>query len=400
MAGNMLCAQMSGKVHPTIIMGAYFGGLALTLFLAAVICNLLKGYRSPTSDDYVKAIITVVVITLAAALFQLLYSIDINPPKIVNNKEFIFLIDDSGSMLTNDPDNQRYEAIKEVMAKSSSNSEFCVYSFSDYCVRGTDMIKAKDADSFSIDSSPAGMTNMETALEMALNDIKNGTIPCSSGAKLILLTDGYSTEDFNAIRVRNMLTEANELNVSISAVGFGDCDDVYLQNLADMTGGKYVRASNASELGKAMVVASQGESDYRRNIINHRNPISSWVEYLYGFERMLFIVLIGVAFIYLKSLLLHTSNGGSNLLVEHIIIVAIGALGIEIGMNMFYIKEWYMRLLMCVCFTLIYLTEEKKKAGKSSKTSRQVNYANKESTSDPYSSSSYDSDSGYDDIYN
>lgn len=401
--GGNLYKKVLHSLPTCVVMGIYFLGLAVTLCLGILVCNAVSGYRKPKSRDYKMTALSVAAIFVAAILFQLIYGIDINISR--KNREvdaFVFLIDDSGSMGLNDPYDERYKSIKTVMNAADPDKRFVVYSFSAECKKVSEMIPAKDIDKLKIED---GVDNDDTQILKAINivfdDIDNDVIDCGKGSRIILLTDGVSTELFDSIKFRNTLSRANDMGVSISAVGFGDCDDNYLQNMADMTGGKYVRASGASELGQAMLNVSKAVSDYNRDLINHRKPTKSFVEWIYGAERLIFIVLLGVVFIYIKSLLMRTNDTKSNLFLIQIVIVAIGAVGIEIGMNVLYLDEWFMRLVMCVSFCLVYLTTDSK-AVPAVQQYEQFNEKHRFDIGSNPSNDSYDNqyDDRYDDLYN
>ena len=77
--------------------------------------------------------------------------------------------------------------------------------------------------------------------------------------------------------------------------------------------------------------------------------------------NILFLLCLGAGFIWIKSLLLRTNDTDANVLVPNVACVLVGALCIEVGMNIFFLPENAMRLLMCIGFTIL-LTKEVKRS--------------------------------------
>lgn len=75
--------------------------------------------------------------------------------------------------------------------------------------------------------------------------IRSGTQTLSGaggGQVMLLLTDGQSDIDFAAVE------EAAAQGITIHTIGFGSVNDTLLQEIADRTGGQYVRADSSQEL--------------------------------------------------------------------------------------------------------------------------------------------------------
>ncbi|MCR5674995.1 MAG: VWA domain-containing protein [Lachnospiraceae bacterium] len=61
-------------------------------------------------------------------------------------------------------------------------------------------------------------------------------------ATILLMTDGQSSIDMNVVE------EAADAGYVINTIGFGDVNDELLREIAEMTGGQYIRAEESSEL--------------------------------------------------------------------------------------------------------------------------------------------------------
>lgn len=92
----------------------------------------------------------------------------------------------------------------------------------------------------SLDSS--GGTNISGAVTSAVNLLEG-----KSGTKaMILLTDGQDGNSPEAMQ--EAVTLAAQKDVVIFAVGFGDVNADYMRNIAEHTGGKFIKADNSTEL--------------------------------------------------------------------------------------------------------------------------------------------------------
>lgn len=90
--------------------------------------------------------------------------------------------------------------------------------------------------------SDGGGTNISAGLNLALDNLE-----AEKGSRAVILMsdgqDGGSEEDMQAATDR-----AAKLGISVYTVGFGECDDAYMQAIAEATGGKFVKASASTEL--------------------------------------------------------------------------------------------------------------------------------------------------------
>ena len=344
--------------RPIFLVSIYFGGLAVTLFICSTVCDAVKGFGLPQKREIWKALGLILAVFIVAGVFEFIYECNIKTISIekdANTSAYIFLIDESGSMEVNDADEERYSAIKDVMHETKGQKNFCIYSFANRCKRITEMMAASEVDSINMrligSTDVGGGTAILEAIQHILNDIEVGSLQAGKNPRILLLTDGI--DEFTQLETRPVFSRANRMNVSVSAVGFGGCDDAYLQNIADMTNGKFVHAQDASELSEAMVIVSDGNSDYQRNILNHREPGSVFGEIIYGAERVLFMIILGALFFFIKAMMIRSGSNSGNLILPHVIAVTLGALGIEVGMNIFSLPEKLMRLLLCICFSLV-----------------------------------------------
>lgn len=83
-----------------------------------------------------------------------------------------------------------------------------------------------------------GGTEITAGIKTGLESLSN-----SVGARVMLLmTDGQSSVDFSVVE------EAAAAGITIHTIGFGDVNDALLEQIAERTGGQYIKADSSSEL--------------------------------------------------------------------------------------------------------------------------------------------------------
>lgn len=104
--------------------------------------------------------------------------------------------------------------------------------------------------------SPRGKTPLSDAVKMAADDLKIG----ENSSSVILVTDGIETCEADPCALGNELAKFG-INFKVHVIGFGLSEDEGKQVacLAENTGGKYLEASNASELSDALYNAVKEE---------------------------------------------------------------------------------------------------------------------------------------------
>lgn len=90
--------------------------------------------------------------------------------------------------------------------------------------------------------SAVGGTNISGAIRTALSELDG-----ESGTRaIILLTDGQDNNSEE--EMQKVLEQAKREDIAIFAVGLGDVNRTYLNNIAQATGGKFIAAETATEL--------------------------------------------------------------------------------------------------------------------------------------------------------
>lgn len=159
-----------------------------------------------------------------------------------------FILDSSGSMVQNDPQDMRKSAVEMIINELNGNEYVFIIDFDDkalwlnknnYHNYNKEMLK-NDVKRINSD----GGTNIETGLIELKQAIESAGISYSKGGAL-LLTDGKNNNPFDFTALDWFLKN----KFSISTVSFvGDVDNKLLSDIAAMTNGKYFRANNAYDI--------------------------------------------------------------------------------------------------------------------------------------------------------
>lgn len=346
--GGLIYSYCLGAIWTPLLIAIYVTGLALSLFLAIVVSNILGKNAKPSSSAYTKTLITIGAIFLCTMLFEFLYELE--PQKVKNTKptSYIFLIDDSGSMSGNDPDLLRNDAIYDVLQDCNRNFPYAVYSFDDSCKQISPIAPASSASKKNYGfSNGGGGTDIIGAIEYVLNDIKNGRLQAGAAPRILLLSDGLSP-DFN---YNTIISECQSRNVSISTVGFGSADKYLLENIANDTNGAFVWVEDINNITNAMSSVASSYLNQSRNLLSYRPELS--YSFWYGLLRTVFMLILGAGFILIKVFMFSTFDEKNIALYTFIVLAVLGATCLEVGINALGFLPIYMRTVMCVSFAFL-----------------------------------------------
>ncbi len=272
--------------------------------------------------------VCLVVLFLFTMLFEWIY--DHEEIKSVSGSSYVFVLDESGSMASNDPTYQRYEAVKAVSRKLASDVPYAVYMFSDDCVQIRDMQLKSAGDvkrPASADQTMMGNTYINRALTQVYDDLQSGELDGGDHPHVILMTDGYAS-DMGILYGKDILEKYRRAGIVVSTVGLGAVDESLLSEIADETGGQYVLVSDANELAQGFSNVTYFTGN--RDLISPRKATAN--NGLYLFLRILFLTLIGAMVALMKTMA--CANGDSTLLilVEGAVAGLVGAILMEIGL--------------------------------------------------------------------
>lgn len=152
--------------------------------------------------------------------------------------DICMLLDRSGSMDGQPIQNLR-TAVTDFITDMASGTSLSLVAFDSYAERLTELSQDKAGLLMAADSLYAnGGTNITAAIMEGISVLQDA----GSNRVMLLMTDGQSSIDFSVV------DEAAALGITIHTIGFGSVNDSLLQEIADRTGGQYVRADSSEEL--------------------------------------------------------------------------------------------------------------------------------------------------------
>ena len=351
-------AGLAGFVLTQIMYNAMVDTVARPLLIAilvtvvalivCVVISVMVTISNTTMDEFlflegrgpitVALVICLVVVLLVSALFEWIY--DNETIKVVSPTSYIFVLDESGSMETNDPKLLRYEAVNKVVETLDADVPYAVYLFSTDCVRIRDMAPHSTGSVVRPDNVEMGNTCINNALSVVYNDLQNGQLDGGDRPLVVLLTDGYAS-DMGWFFGKQILKSYKESKITISPVGLGTVDEKLMTEIAEKTNGQFILVNDASQLAQGFTNATSMTAD--RDLISSRNVAQK--NFLYLLLRVLFLTLIGAAVAFVRAMACADSD-------NNVLILCVGAgaallaalimeLGLAVGLPVFLPRRLY-----------------------------------------------------------
>ncbi len=344
--GEIMYRLLRGTVPGPLLIAMYFLGLALCVFIVIFILSKILGNYRHLHYTFGKTILMVLLFTiigtpLVSAGTEFLYELGIQAAS--EPKNYAFLIDNSDSMNYSDPTNQRRIVVEDVANSLPEDANVGIYTFDDTTKQIYGMGDAKPG-SISIPEWAVQGTGL-TSLYGCIIDVANA-MPSEftdSATKFIVLTDGNPTDTENT----QAIELCNDLNISVSCVGFGNYSEAVFMDLANRTGGNFMAAADADQL-KNTVSEIVSKNPINRDLISARNDSTS-NSMLYAILRVLFLTLIGLVFAYLKYLNASLPKFSLPFFIICAVSSLIGAIIVEVFYQV-YIVEMMGRFALCLAF--------------------------------------------------
>lgn len=239
-----------------LLMGLYFGIISLMIgifcLLAEMISPVLNGasWRQRYADISWKLLVpaTLVVMFVGGLASQALYQLDFNGARTV--KDVVVVVDNSGSMLQTDPQNLRYQAVKNLVSSMDNDMRVGIIEFSGEARVALPLTTLDAASRQQVASVvdglnvSAGGTNFTAALSTSIQQITQQEQD-DRGVTVIMLSDGYSDLDMSALQ------PYQERGIVINTVGLSLANDGgqnLLTEIASETGGQYYGVAQATDL--------------------------------------------------------------------------------------------------------------------------------------------------------
>lgn len=300
--GEVILGSLSEGWPRFVVVGLYFGVIALCIGLSCLIAELMSPRLNGTSwrqrytglSWLLLVPATLVLLFVVGGLLQLVYGLSFGGVKEV--KDIVLVIDNSGSMAETDPDNERFTAAKQLINKMESDKRVAVVQFSDTAELLQPFVNVKtqaekDAVSTVIEAlEPTnGGTNFTLALEESMKTIKE-KVDSKRGTMVILLSDGFSESSID-----EQIAAYQEQRIVVNTVGLSVVDargSALLQQIADSTGGSYYDVTEAN--GLTLAFQNIYDTIDNRTLITERTGVNADSN-LYTLLRLLSLLIIGAA---------------------------------------------------------------------------------------------------------
>ena len=360
--GELIYNNLILKQFAPLTLPIYFLVFMILMVIVLWALSLKRGVYFETRDKKKKSgeiskviIFMLVMITVSSSVLELLYEIGgkISPQ---NATSYIFVIDDSGSMQSNDSTNERKNAIDQIMKEMDTKLPYSVYLFNENCQMVKHLSATVDND-FSLESD--GGTDIVGALKTVFSDFENQKSSWGSSPKVLLLTDGESSSS----GLTQILKKYRRAVITISTVGFGYADADYLSNIAEKTGGVYINSNQISTLKESMEQALISYSEGNRNLLSDRFCEN---DTLYAFLRVLFLLIISVMIAIIKSKAMYDTNRQPMYFIISLIFGIAASVLMELLISHVYVSTRLVHFICCILWAITpaEIVSPKKKNGK------------------------------------
>lgn len=358
--GEILINCFMYRIPNILLVGIYFSTFSFCVVIMCFIAECIKPRLTSTHwlRDNLKINILIVIPVMIVVMFatgcftQFIYGLNTKAVTVPEYDDYVFLMDNSGSMRSSDPDNLRISQIDELIDELDSSKRIGYYAF------GTDVDKAFDLQQVNDNSKNLmhnaiyktqsdGGTNIENALITALNDIKP-KLDSNRTTALILISDGE--DDFE---VQPIIDQCKKNNVLISCVGLGINilnSGKIMSQLADGTGGNFYDIQSADQIIGVFSNIKKHSSNTRlllsRRYANERKNV------LYGIERVLFISMFGILLGLALGIIFDNKQLAKNLILGGAVTGLLAGLTMEVGLFA-YFNTRFCRLSMDILLSIV-----------------------------------------------
>lgn len=272
--------------------------IGLIVFLLSVLfgyfrANITTGNKRDKGTIFLFLLAIVVGSGIVMAGLEFIYELDISVGSgDLSASTYVFVVDDSGSMYTNDPQNQRYTAIQSILENESSDTQFAVYAYGGNVIN-TQALTTVGAGVPALSPSieiDGGSTNTKLVLETVRDDFKSKLLPTGGSPAVMLLTDGYAN-DIPLVAFDQdldpLLQEFNSMGITVHCIGFGSPNMEQLEYIAAETGGQAKMVQQMGHLRNSIDTVLTGGS---RTLLTQRQ----WPSIIHVIMRVFFITLFSL----------------------------------------------------------------------------------------------------------
>lgn len=325
-------------------------GIVFTLFLlvicVTVLCvsNLTLNFHADviTGDTsrkrlFLYILLAAIVCFALTAGLEALYETDINLSATSKAPDtYIFVVDDSGTMLDNDPLQKRFRAIEDFVKGKTDACRYMVYTFATN-VELIQPMTDSNAQNQALEGKSFGLTAIKAALEQVIQDHDQGVWTGSDNTMVILITDGMPSDIDNYSQIDTLLSRYKKIGLSVSTVGLGDADMKLLRHISDTTGGQVVDIADVADMSNAFRTVANFDAA-NQTLLSDRNETS--YHWIYAIIRVLAIALIGVLLSIIAGICYGNSAAFGNIIRWGVAKSLLSGLLLETGISVLDLPEY------------------------------------------------------------
>ncbi|HZG13764.1 MAG TPA: vWA domain-containing protein [Candidatus Bathyarchaeia archaeon] len=296
--GEWLLIQFSQQWPHWVLIGVYFGQLALWIGLLALLSEIISprlngmGWKQRYSSHSWKMLVpsTLVMLFAAGALFQAVYGYTLQRNGSAEN--IVLLLDVSSSMNSNDPSGQLFQAATNLVKVIDNDKRIAVIAFNSKADLLQPLTALNDQTRQAIVQKlggyekPDGGTDFNEALKLGFSQI----LPVQQeNSMMVLMSDGHSNVNYAEV-----VAPLQQAHVPVHTVGMSAADQdgtEQLKKIAEQTAGAYYDVADASQL-TGIFEHIYKTSQEERHLVGERTGALQ-DSLLYGALRVISLLLIG-----------------------------------------------------------------------------------------------------------
>ncbi|OXM83745.1 vWA domain-containing protein [Paenibacillus rigui] len=299
--GEWVLDQWEGRLHETLLIGIYFGQLALMVGLGCLIAEIISpklnghNWRLRYAGDGWKLLVpgTLVLLFVGGLLCQFIYGFTL--AKKEKPQDYVLLLDMSESMKETDPGKLSNQAAQSLIRRMDASTRVGLYTFNEepkliFPLTKLDRAGVKEelAAKTAAIPAPYGQTDIGRVLTTVMDNLKQqGEL--RAGTTVILISDGISQMDTSQV-----LAPYVQNGVKVHTVGILGTSDpkgnALLQRIAEGTGGRFYDVQTADRITGAF---DQIYTNKKPNhLLNERTGDAASDGY-HGWLRVVLMLLIG-----------------------------------------------------------------------------------------------------------
>lgn len=354
--GEVIYRILKDRVLDLIVVTIYLMGLFFFVGFSIWVLGKFVYHRSfkrISVKQWIGITLAMLVLTVG---FEYLYEMQLKG-RTRQVDAYVFVIDNSGSMDSSDPDGLRFQAIEKILAEKPSRFLYAIYTFSD----SANLVRELGDQTGNTEydhGSNEGLTAIYRTLEKILSDIEDGILDLTNrNCHIIFLSDGNATDvtSLAAYREGSVLDEFVQKGISISTVGLLDADRELMSLIAEKTGGIFVNVDDISNLENAMTKASQVEKK-SRNLLDYREKVDA--DRMYAIMRVIVLAVLGGWIGLQKAVICEKFIDTMPVIKSSVVGSILAGIWMEAGLNGLGINSAIVRGLGCVLISFTLLRED------------------------------------------